>query len=1262
MATTKLQPQLSLHGRIPHNVLAILASSVNPVEEVEEHIWSIPNENSWDLNSDTVAQAFHTTNNNYPHYLFSTSDSGNHLVGSSSNYIVILSLDETRKEFKVIGEVNECYEAGERITAVLCLPFFTPSAGNSHIFVLVGYNTGYLRIFSEAGNLLISQLLDTSTIIAIKLRTAIFPTYSLPSLLSQQKLDPHSFNEADEEITILFEGGKVVSIDGKSLWLILRICVGSNHYESGNMLISSTGDANAVQRPEGTTSFAFKKWHFEGQENVVDVVSCGPSQHWTANIFDQTFSTTTALFTSNATARFIAVGSDPMLSYYATTDSSRPFLLAVSMVASRVTNAVFSIAKSLLTRTIPTSATGDVSNMPPAKTIPIILSLNDSNRKVLSIVMSPAAADGKYQLAALTDSFGRVTLIDVEEGEIIAMYKGIRNARCGWVEAIEDDDTEDNDKSNEYIQIKSKNDLPSSTSTSSSFIEEIKYRKRSKRITLFLVIYSPLRGIVEIHHMRHGIRVGHFSIGLGWHVVTSASAPLGTSMGGGISFYEQGRRGCRNAGLAKCFLIGPQGEIKRVHVPFGCAIMKPINQINVFRGLLCKYEADTAENKDALLQQLMKALNLITDPRIQLEMLISLPDSLAPTFHLLATQSSIDSMQMLDSLDFLEFIHDIRDQLLKGISQDDKKIIRLELVLRENLLHLYQTLEGWNVESSDNRDNVGAVTGGHNDHTTVADDETFERSVKFHFGGCTNTEEAKHEDETTKGIGPSTFMSSFLLKSLDTPDDGAYLILDNEERKWQLADFLLKPLIISTSPNEWIETIRKRIPISTKDWLGLFLFWFERTSLASLTNFILKDNSNFIFIILNNFSSVTISFEDKFVFSKIINFCLNTEKIGHALLLLIACQYGNPSVDDHEIDWKSLVTKLETCWNLVKDAHPMIAAEIGLTVLNFNKFEKTSLTRISAIKDLKFDGKVNLDEISTSSTSPKSDLYWIYRSWTFGQMFKKDRDNTHLLRIAIEQAKLISDVALRNGLLHLIWNSLCMEQISSINTLVEKARKAPKDHLCIKQCGMGVKMIDSFLLSSRILFESFIWEPEEGIDTSHISNVVESVITIPDDIENRDAYLNDAMGRMCNLFKVDDAQEGKIFNKTLVESLIELIHILLLVFRIEVRMIRPSKLFESNLSFFNSLLITKEENPIGRKYSNSNIEEERMSFVKKLIDKSSDYLEDILWITKKFEINENDIRIYWQSKYADDILEYGTWIRIININTDIIIIYWQTIL
>ena len=135
-------------------------------------------------------------------------------------------------------------------------------------------------IVLQTGNLLISQLLDTSPILAIKLRTAIVPTFSLPApstkLLSrEQKSISQSFNEPDEEVTILFEGEKVVSIDGKSLWMVLRICVGSNQYGNNNTLGNSTGESSTSQGPGGTTSFAYKKWHFEEQENVVDIVSCG---------------------------------------------------------------------------------------------------------------------------------------------------------------------------------------------------------------------------------------------------------------------------------------------------------------------------------------------------------------------------------------------------------------------------------------------------------------------------------------------------------------------------------------------------------------------------------------------------------------------------------------------------------------------------------------------------------------------------------------------------------------------------------------------------------------------------------------------------------------------------------------------------------------------------------------------------------------------------------------------------------------------------
>ncbi|CAG8554574.1 3673_t:CDS:10, partial [Racocetra persica] len=1046
-------------------------------------------------------------------------------------------------------------------------------------------------------NLQISQLLDISPILEIKLRTANIPTFSLPVSVpsSSQKTSHQSFIEIDEEITILFEGGKVVSIDGKSLWTVLRICV-----NSGNIGIPDTPTTTG-----GSTSFAYKKWHFEGQEAVLDVVSCGPS---ISRILDQSLSTSasTALFPFQATARYIAVGSNPMLSYYATTDSSRPFYLAVSiasMVASKVTNAVFSLAKTLLTATGTIQTAGSdggspMANIAPATSIPLVLSLKDTNRKITKIMMSPAAADGKYQLAALTDSLGRVTLVDVEECEIIAMFKGIRNAQCGWVEAMDENEPEDD---------------------CTSPNPKHKKRSASKRITLFLVIYSPIRGVVEIHHMRHGTRIGNFSIGQGWNLITTASAPLGTSMGAGRSFYERGgRRGYRNAGLAKCFLIGPQGEIKRVHVPFECAVKKPVNLVNVFKNLLNKYESASLEHKDSLSQELMTTLDQMNDPKMKLDALMSLPDTLPPTFHLLATQSSIDCMGTLDSFDFLEFIHDVRDQVTQHTDQASMKLVRLKMVLRENLLHIYQTLEGWNVETCNPKDYTAIYKGNRGNVEGV-----FLQTINSIFGDILYNKEMIIEKDA-KGIGPSSFMSPFMLKSFDNiADDGVFLVLDtnmDEKKKVQLGevDFLFTPLIISTTPQEWIETVRKRIPISSIEWLDIFMIWFKHTSLSSLITSILKSkesDSNFSSLILNDFSN---SSDDKGVLDKITFFCQNSFQIGHCLLLALAFQ-NLPSKASNVykgFDWNSLITNLKSCLNLVKDIDPGIIIEIGLSASNLNKSEKTSSTRISSLNGLKLTGNYQLEE-------KESDI---------GNVSQPDI--SRLLEFAVSQAKKINKPSLKNAFLYLIWHKICREQASSIMTLVEKARKAPKDQLCVKNCGTSHETIELFLSCLKILFESFVWEPNKSLYINDILEVVEPIIELPSDVtQDRNQYLNDAFGTMIEEFMIiKNSADNKILSRNLVDQHLILIQVLLLIFKIEVRMVRPSKLFDPGTSFFTHLFI--EISDIKTITSNQRIMEERMIFIKKLIEKSSNFYSEILLLADKFGLNQNEIKEIWQNKYG----------------------------
>ena len=89
----------------------------------------------------------------------------------------------------------------------------------------------------------------------------------------------------------------------------------------------------------------------------------------------------------------------------------------------------------------------------------------------------------------------------------------------------------------------------------------------------------------------------------------------------------------------------------------------------------------------------------------------------------------------------------------------------------------YQILEGWKVESSDNHCDVDTVMGGHDDYSSVTDNETFEQSMKFKYW----------RNQTWKWDKKNWawFVYFFLLKNLDTKINDE----DSDEiRKWQLGN------------------------------------------------------------------------------------------------------------------------------------------------------------------------------------------------------------------------------------------------------------------------------------------------------------------------------------------------------------------------------------------------------------------------------------------------------------------------------------------
>ncbi len=94
--------------------------------------------------------------------------------------------------------------------------------------------------------------------------------------------------------------------------------------------------------------------------------------------------------------------------------------------------------------------------------------VSDTQRQINFILEAPTAC-----IAIATDGFGRLLLIDTKAGAVVRMWKGYREAQCGWITGK----------------------------------------------ALLLVVHIPWRGILEVWKMRHGARISAQSISLGWCLV-----------------------------------------------------------------------------------------------------------------------------------------------------------------------------------------------------------------------------------------------------------------------------------------------------------------------------------------------------------------------------------------------------------------------------------------------------------------------------------------------------------------------------------------------------------------------------------------------------------------------------------------------------------------------------------------------------------------------------------------------------------------------
>ncbi|GFR27704.1 rab3 GTPase-activating protein non-catalytic subunit [Trichonephila clavata] len=419
---------------------------------------------------------------------------------------------EVKLKFVPSFEGKLSVEKDENITSILCLPLASQKrslqGGPDWTCVIVGFSSGYIRIYTENAEQLLSQRFHEEPVGHLKCKTHVPNHFS-------------NYSDQPDELVIVFST-VVVTIDGFGLFQTLRAC--------RNQLARATAGRQEVVQPPPLT---YKKWGFHEHDKLMDCEAAGVI---TTTQFDHlvTESVRKGFYGAvkpgaPSSSLLVTTGCNPYVGYYhASEGSSQQFLVdVVHAVASKFMNFISSynaggIVGGLMGFNQPKDQK-PVPKIEPATILPLRFGLYDKRRQGVSISLSPNKC-----LAAVTDVFGRVLLFDVFKGAAVRMWKGYRDAQCGWVE-VEDD------------VMKDKKD-PS---------------KKIRRV-FFLVIYAPRRGILEVWCSQQGPRVAAFNVGKSGRLFCPGYTIVGNFS---TSTLLKDR-------LCSCYFLDVDGFLKRVVVPF----------------------------------------------------------------------------------------------------------------------------------------------------------------------------------------------------------------------------------------------------------------------------------------------------------------------------------------------------------------------------------------------------------------------------------------------------------------------------------------------------------------------------------------------------------------------------------------------------------------------------------------------------------------------------------------------------------------------
>ncbi|CAG9785571.1 unnamed protein product [Diatraea saccharalis] len=393
------------------------------------------------------------------------------------------------------------------ITVVLVLPI-CPSQQSSQngpdwFCVIVGFKNGNIAFYTDTGHLLLSEKLDEKPVMKVSCHTGTYGT--LP-----------------DDIHVLFQTCQCI-ISGSSLFQTLRNAKSQLAKVQAGLQDAFTVDSRSVN---------IRKWLFADQEIIQDSAIVGLELK---NSYDHLLAASTyggydTWYRSvpPVNSLILGAGAKPYIGFhYALEGGTTPPL---QDVARAVANKIKSALPGWLGGGNSEATSTNSEPLIRSETLSLRSGLIDVQRQGTSVVVSP-----DRQLAAFTDNFGRVSVLDVKKGYLIRMFKGYRDAQCAFVQIF------DLDKKVPHMAV----------------VKEIKR-------AIFLIIYNPRKGLIDIRLMQRGNRVAVFTATKNGKLIYNTCGLVGAEKN---YTYKK-----INLPEFQCVLIDPDGKLKRINIPFFYAL------------------------------------------------------------------------------------------------------------------------------------------------------------------------------------------------------------------------------------------------------------------------------------------------------------------------------------------------------------------------------------------------------------------------------------------------------------------------------------------------------------------------------------------------------------------------------------------------------------------------------------------------------------------------------------------------------------------